>query len=546
MIFNNIKSEKDLDNLKRDVVKNDDLYRQILIIRKKLDFKRSAGEGRKKTKRFPTNAEMLALYREMVKNGEEKTSLLAEFYMRKIKTKSNSGIVSVSILTKPFLCPGKCIYCPTEKQMPKSYLSKEPAAARALRNNFDPYKQVYTRLKSLEMNGHSLDKVEIIVIGGTWSSYPDKYQKDFVSEVFRACNNYGNKKQIKKKEKNFVLLQKINEKAKSHIIGISIETRPDFINLKEIKKLRELGVTKVEIGVQHLDDSVLDANRRGISSDRVAEATAMLRANGFKIVYHMMLNLYDSSPKKDIKMFEQLFSDARFQPDMLKIYPCVLLKNTGPHKIWKKGEHSLYSDDKLRKVLKEVKKLIPTYVRVIRVIRDIPASYIIAGSKISNMRQFLMKDQKEEGWRCRCVRCREIREEDVKLNNIKLVKKTYIVSGGKEYFLSWEDVKNDKLVAFLRLFLPVQGQSLDGGVLGVLRGLAVIREIHTYGRLIPVAKVGNQSQHRGFGKSLMEEAEKISQKDGYSKIAVIAGVGTRDYYRKLGYKLKDTYMVKSL
>ena len=542
MIFKGIKTEADIEKLKRIISKDKVLYERVLRIKKKITFR--SRDYVYRTKPLPVNAEILALYKDMVKNGEEERLPEVELLLRKIKTKSNSGIVSVSLLTKPFACPGKCVYCPTEKGMPKSYLSKEPAASRALRNNFDPYKQVVTRLRALETNGHPIDKIEIIVIGGTWSYYPSKYQEEFISEVFRACNNYKRKGEIKKKSKTLTEIQRLNEKAKCRVIGLSVETRPDYINLDEIKRMRSLGVTKVEIGVQNLDDKVMLKNARGFSTETIAKATALLRLAGLKIVYHMMPNLYTSNYKKDVWMFKELFLNPLFYPDMLKIYPCVVLKNSSLYKIWQRGEFKAYSDKKLAKLLVEVKKGIPKFVRLIRVIRDIPADYIVAGSKISNLRQLLEADQIENNWKCKCIRCREIREAKIELKDLSLEKEEYETSVGREVFLSWEKKSTDKMATFLRLFLPLVFNKDD--TLPVLEDCAIIRELHTYGRLVPVAEKGKQSQHRGLGSSLIGEAEEISKKAGYRKMAIISGVGVRSYYRKLGYRLADGYMVKSL
>ena len=433
---------------------------------------------------------------------------------------------------------------PDREKDAQEFLSKEPAASRALRNNFDPYKQIIARLRALELNGHPIDKIEIIIIGGTWSYYPHKYQEEFISEIFRACNNYKKKRGIKKNTKPLNGLQKINESAKCRIIGLSVETRPDYINLAEIERMRKFGVTKVEIGVQNLDEDVLSANARGAGIGEVSKATALLRLAGFKIVYHMMPNLYTSTYKKDVWMFKELFSNPLFYPDMLKIYPCVVLKNSNLYKLWQKGKFKTYDDKKLARLLIEVKKNLPKFVRLIRVIRDIPSEYIVAGSKISNLRQILERDQKENNWKCKCIRCREIREGKIQIEKLKFEKEEYRTSVGKEVFLSWNDRSADKLVAFLRLFLP--GVSDKKEAPPALRGSAIVRELHTYGRMVPVAEKGIQSQHRGLGSSLIKEAEKISQEAGYKKMAVISGVGVRDYYRKLGYRLDGGYMVKSL
>src|SRR3989344_2356948 len=428
MIFQSIKTEKDLDKFKRRILADKSLYERLLDVRGQLHDPESklTPEGHFEPQnphlgpKMPTNAEILALYKAMVETGEETPSPAAELVMKKFKTRSNSGVAVVSLLTKPFPCPGRCTYCPTEERMPKSYLSKEPAAARALANDFDPYAQVTNRLRALAMNGHETDKIEMIVIGGTWSFYHPKYQEEFLAECYRACNNFGvpedrpacashADRQTKKGERSFAEIQTDNETAKTRIIGLSIETRPDYITKYEIERLRFLGVTKVEIGVQHLDDAVLKETKRDMKIAQVAEATERLRNAGFKVVYHMMPNLPGSTPERDIAMFGELFSGEDFHPDMLKIYPCAVLEGSELFDIWKNGGFTPYTDEELLRVLVGAKKQVPKYVRIIRVIRDIPATYIQAGSKISNLRQWLDRDMKENNWRCKCIRCREVR-----------------------------------------------------------------------------------------------------------------------------------------
>ena len=554
MIFDDIKTEEDLEHLKKKILREGgELYARIDRIRTRLNYpqnniipqnKFAPYVGKKKT---PSNAEMLELYRKMVEAGEQKHIPRVEGILKKIKTRSNSGVAVVSVLTKPFDCPGRCIYCPTEENMPKSYLSMEPAAARALANDFDPYRQVVNRLRALVVNGHPTDKIEMIVIGGTWSYYHPKYQEEFVAELFRACNNFDSDREIKKGELSLEALQKENENARCRIVGLSIETRPDYITSHELSRLRTLGVTKVEIGVQHTDDDVLRTVKRDMTSAQIAEATEKLRNAGFKVVYHMMPNLPGSSKEKDIKMFEKLFSGKDFQPDMLKIYPCMVLEKSELYDIWKSGGFRVYDDDELMEVLRKVKQNIPPYVRIIRVIRDIPATYIKAGSKISNLRQWLADDMKKNGWRCNCIRCREIRdgvfsEEDFELSHIEYETRT-----GKEMFLSFENKKAHTLAAFLRLRLPhAVPDDFYGDELAVLKDAALVRELHTYGQMKRVHEKGDQSQHVGLGKRLMERAEEIARESRYKKIAVISGVGVRGYYRKLGYELEGTYMVKYL
>ncbi len=565
MVFDNIRTESDVEKLKKRITKDAVLFARLLEIRKKMKYSRrgepasakGSGEAKEDSDAknssydMPTNAEVLGLYREMRASGEEPENPVLELALRKIKTKSNSGVAVVSLLTKPFPCPGKCTYCPTEANMPKSYLSKEPAAARALTNEFDPRKQITSRLEALITNGHAVDKIEIIIIGGTWSFYHSSYREYVIKECFRACNDFdpaaflnGENSSSESSELSLLELQRMNETSKCRIVGLSIETRPDYITPEEIRRLRNYGVTKVEIGVQHLDDNILAETKRDMTRADIARATELLRDAGIKVVYHMMPNLPGSDVKKDIEMFRELFLDGSgFQPDMLKIYPCMVLEGSELYEIWKAGNFRAYSDEELMEVLREAKKLVPPYVRILRVIRDIPADYVKAGSIISNMRQWLETDQKKFGWKCRCIRCREVREREVDVSGCSLIKREYRTLSGKEVFLSYEDEKKDILISFLRLRLPDKKKET---ALPILENSALVRELHTYGRLAPIHKEGKQGQHRGFGKLLLEEAEKLARENGYEKLAIISGVGVREYYRKLGYELEETYMVKKL
>ena len=558
MIFKGVTTNKTLDRCKRHLMKDEALYERILKIRREQSYsndgttiwkkvEKSLNSGERK---MPTNAEMSALYKEMIASGEEEYDQEVEDILRKIKVRSNSGVAVVSLLTKPYACPGRCIYCPTEANMPKSYLSKEPAAARALANEFDAYKQVTNRLRALEVNGHPIDKIEIISIGGTWSFYHKVYREEFITEIFRACNNYKLPETEKSEKKTRTLLeeQKINETAGCRIIGLSVETRPDYIDVDELNHMRYLGVTKVEVGVQHLDNKVLEYNQRDMTVESIEETTELMRDAGLKVVYHMMPNLPGSTPDMDKKMFGDLFNGKSHHPDMLKMYPCMVLEKSQLYNIWKEGDFEAYTDEQLLDVLVAAKKQVPAYVRIIRVIRDIPATYIKAGSKISNLRQVIEKHQKDNNWQCKCIRCREVRNEKVTLDEYKLERIDYETNEGKEVFMSFENKKEHKCASFVRLRLPngVNAKKFDGD-LEVLRDSAIVRELHTYGQLMPVKTAGKQSQHRGFGQRLMEEAERVAKEEGYKKIAVIAGVGVREYYKnKLGYHEDRTYMVKDI
>ncbi len=498
------------------------------------------------------NVELLRVYRRLAQKGRIKQNKKLELVLRKRKIRSLSGIVTVSVLTKPYPCPGKCLYCPTQKAVPKSYLRNEPAVMRAIANNFDPYNQVKMRLRSLETTGHPLDKIELIIIGGTWSYLPKQYQNWFIKRCFSAANEFGRRKP-RCKTRSLETIQKENEKTKCRIIGITIETRPDFISEKEIRQLRKLGVTRVELGVQSIYDNVLKLNQRGHGVKETIRATKLLKDAGFKVCYHIMPNLPSTTLKADQKMFHALFTNPDFQPDLLKIYPCVVLKEApGLYKMWRKGRYRPYTDQELINLLTAAKKEVPFYCRIARLIRDIPATEISAGSKISNLRQNLAAQLKKQGFSCCCIRCREIKGAYQKNIKLKLFRQDYNASGGKEIFLSFEDEKRKNLFALLRLRLPSQLFEKRKHFLPAVEQAAIIRELHTYGQLMPLVKSRVKKtaspQHKGLGLKLVKEAEKIAKKEfGLRKIAVIAGIGARDYYsRKAGYQLEDSYMTKQL
>lgn len=477
----------------------------------------------------PSNIGLLKAYHKLVKNKIVKKSPILEELLRTRPIRSLSGIVNISVLTKPYPCPGKCLYCPTEKGIPKSYVSGEPAVERAKKLNYDPYLQVRKRIEMLKLEGHPTDKIELRIVGGTWSYYPKKYQNWFIKKCFDAGN--------KKSSKDLKRAQKLNEMARHRIVGLSIETRPDFINLSEIQRLRGLGVTMVELGVQSIYDDVLKINLRGHGVKETIISTKLLKDAGFKVLYQMMPNLPGSNLKKDEKMFGELFSNPNFQPDLLKIYPCALLKEAPLYKWWKAGKYKPYTESQLINLVKKIKKKIPYYVRIQRITRDIPSQRILVGAaKISNLRQIIAREMEREGWQCRCIRCREVREKYEPKEKLYLYRQDYDASGGREIFLSFENKNRTKLYSLLRLRITSQNK-------------ATVREIHTYGQLYPLrGRVALISpQHKGLGKKLIKEAEKIAKKEfGLNKIAVISGVGVRNYWKKLGYKLKDTYMIKNL
>ncbi len=493
----------------------------------------------KKTGYMPKNSKVLKVYRQMVNKGSLEENQQMETLLRLKSVRSLSGIVPIAVLTKPYPCPGNCVYCPTQKDMPKSYLDDEPAVMRADMAGFDPHLQVSRRIKQLQATGHSVEKIELIVMGGTFTYLPWNYQKEFLKRCFDAANQ--------KESDSLDEAKKINETAENRIIGVTLETRPDEINPETIKKMRQLGGTRVEIGVQSIYNDVLQKVNRGHGVEETVEATRLLKESGFKICYHLMPDLPGSSLKRDLKMFETVFNDNRFKPDMIKIYPTVVTYQAELYKWFKQGKFEPYNDKELIKLITDIKeKSIPEWVRINRLGRDIPAGNIAAGTKISNIRQVVQKRLKQKNLVCHCIRCREIRKDYNPLEKIKYKKTAYTASGGDEYFLQYVNKKN-QLYALLRLRITEQIKENEKHFIPELQDAAIIRELHTYGLALPIKAGKKQSpQHKGLGRKLIKKAEKIVKEKGINKIAVISGIGVREYYRKLGYKQEGTYMVKEL
>ena len=491
-----------------------------------------------------SNIRLLKAYHNLLKIGMIKKNENLENLLRKRKIRSLSGVVVVSVLTKSFPCPGKCIYCPTEKGMPKSYLSGEPAAERAKRLKFNPYLQVQKRIESLKKQGHPTDKIELRIIGATFTVYPKNYKIWFISNCFVAANE---KRRILKNKSSWEILekeQKINEKAKQRIVGISIETRPDFVDEKEILNLRRLGVTMVELGIQTIFDDILEKCQRGHGVKEIILATKLLKNAGFKVMYQMMPNLPGSNLKRDLRCFQEIFKNPDFKPDWLKIYPTVVCKGSKLYQIWKRGKYKSYSDKNLIELLIKIKKDLPYWIRVARLFRDIPVQKIEAGCKISNLREIVKREMKKRGEVCHCIRCREVREEYEPKEKVYLFREDYNASGGKEIFLSYENKNRTKLFSFLRLRIT---RVRPVSIISALKNSAIIREIQTYGQMVPLGEKSLAPQHRGLGKKLIKKAEKIAKREfGLRKIVAISGIGARQYWRKLGYKLKDTYMIKKI
>ncbi|MFA5024392.1 MAG: tRNA uridine(34) 5-carboxymethylaminomethyl modification radical SAM/GNAT enzyme Elp3 [Patescibacteria group bacterium] len=509
----NIKNRDDLEAIKRSICKK---YRLAAIL----------------------NSDILKEYRLLLSAKQIKPLVNLEKLLRKRAIRTLSGIAPVAVLTKPYPCPGTCAYCPHESDVPASYLSNEPAVMRAIRCGYNPYKQVALRLKALENNGHEPTKIEIIVIGGTWSYLPTKYKYWYILNCFKAANDYEKKKidlknlyrqnlSLDNLKKLLIKEQNKNEKAKYKIIGLTLETRPDYINEKELREMRDLGCTRVEIGVQAVDDKILALNKRGHGVKEIADATKLLKQFGFKATYHLMPALPGATPKKDLELFKKLFSDERFQPDQIKFYPTVVTKGSLLYKWYRAGKYKPYSDQVLQQLIVDCKKNVPSYVRIIRLIRDIPEESIVAGNKITNLRQVMQ----QRGVKCNCIRCREVKDGKIGAAKINILK--YSASGGTEYFISADSFDGKVLYGFCRLRIGANSPIAP----------AIIRELHVYGELVPVGGE-KKVQHSGLGKKLLKEAEGLVRAAKAGKIAIISGVGVREYYRKLGYILNKGYMEK--
>ncbi|HCC21867.1 TPA: tRNA uridine(34) 5-carboxymethylaminomethyl modification radical SAM/GNAT enzyme Elp3 [Candidatus Uhrbacteria bacterium] len=497
----------------------------------------------------PPIRKLLSVYRELITTHPDLADPLFERLLIKARIRSLSGVAIITVLTKPYPCPGRCVYCPSEARMPKSYLSNEPAAMRALTYKFDPYHQVIGRLQALTNNGHPTDKIELIVKGGTWSAYRWDYRCEFIRRCFDACNDFTAHRH--KASFNLSTSQLRNESATQRIVGLTLETRPDFINSLEIARLRELGCTRIELGVQTINDKILTNCHRDHDSSAVIQATALLKNAGFKVDYHLMPQLPGATPKSDTKMLQEIFDNSDYRPDMIKIYPCAVLETAELYNWWKSGRYRPYSDAGLLETLIAIKKELPLYCRVSRVIRDIPSSSIMAGNSITSLRQNIEKEMKARGLSCRCLRCREVgrvaqTNPDILSIKPKLFDEIYEASGGTEHFLSFEDPKRRAVFAFCRLRLP-RGITDPQNLPTEIRDAALLRELHTYGHLVPIDNHSSGSaQHRGHGRQLMNQAEKLAREAGFKKMAVISGIGVRAYYRKLGYRRHGTYMIKKL
>ncbi len=494
-----------------------------------------------------------------------------------------SGVTPITIFTAPFPCPGRCIFCPNDDRVPKSYLADEPVSQRAMDSLFDPYLQTWTRLSAFRAIGHPTDKAEVIISGGTWSSYPEAYQRWFVSRCFEAMNDFGrsidNRDRIAQatdpaslgsidpalgattSRYNRALVtrrftgaqvppmdwpalrstQLANESGLCRCVGLSIETRPDRITHAEVVRLRRLGCTKVQIGCQSLSDEILALNQRGHKVAATRRAIRLLRQAGFKIMLHWMANLLGSTPEQDKRDFIRLFDDPDFRPDELKIYPCSLVENTALMDFYQKGEWRPYTHDELLDLLKTALVQTPYYCRLNRVIRDIGSNDIVVGNKMSNFREIAERTLVQEGLSSAEIRSREIRGQPFEIDRLKLRVSGYQTSIGEERFLQFVSEHN-RLAGFLRLSLP----QIQGFIPEIDRS-ALIREIRVYGASLSLGTHdSNVAQHRGLGQRLIQAAAQCTTESGFNALAVISAVGTRDYYRRLGFSDGELYQHQSL
>ena len=445
-------------------------------------------------------------------------------------TRTISGVAPVAVLTEPHPCPGECIFCPSPAQMPKSYLPDEPGAMRAASYEFDPYGQTAGRVGVMAELGHGVDKVELLILGGTWSCYPEEYQEWFVRRCLDALNGV--------EAHTLEEAQRLNERAVHRNVGLVVETRPDRIDPAEVRRLRWLGVTKVQLGVQSLDDEILARNRRGHTVAETRAAMRLLRLAGFKIVVHWMPNLLGATPETDLEDFRRLWDDPALRPDELKIYPTALLADTELYEHWQQGEYLPYDEETLVELLARCKRLIPPYCRVNRLMRDIPAPNIVAGVTKSNLRQIVQRRMAQEGTECQCIRCREVRGQEVDADALRLEWLDYETDGTRECFLTYVTPAG-QIAGFLRLSLPRDEPSI-----AELSGCAVVRELHVYGPALELgASRAGVAQHAGLGTRLLEEAQRIARREGFGRLAVIAAVGTRAYYRERGFEQGELYVI---
>ncbi len=480
--------------------------------------------------KIPRNHEILAAVPDS--GSDALRSLLV-----KKPAKTASGVAVIALMPMPYACPhGRCTYCPggVSQNTPNSYTASEPAALNAMENSYDPKKQILTKLDNLKACGHDASKTELVVVGGTFLFMPKEYQKNFVKSCYEALNGHGSPTLQDARDSNRF--------SPVRNVGLTIETKPDFCKKEHIDAMLEYGATRIEIGVQTLHDEVYRAVNRGHTYDDVVESFQAAKDSGYKIAAHMMPGLPGMTPEQDIADFGRLFADSDLRPDMLKIYPSLVIRDTPLYRDYVRGRYRPYDQDEMIHVLAEAKKAVPPWVRIMRVQREISPDDIVAGPRSGNLRQLVLDRLKSQGAKCLCIRCREIRLEKCDMDNISLRARRYDSSGGQEAFLSYED-ESDSIYGFLRLRRPCMPHRRE-----ITPDSCIIRELHVYGRTVRVGgQARGHAQHSGLGKNLVKEAERLSQEEyDARKILVISAAGTKPYYERLGYKNDGPYMAKEL
>ncbi|MDI3482963.1 MAG: elongator complex protein 3 [Candidatus Methanomethylophilaceae archaeon] len=471
--------------------------------------------------RVPSNSEILGQL-----DASQRKRLRPLLMNKPVRTLS--GVVAVAAMTSPYPCPhGRCAFCPggVEGGSPQSYTGKEPAARRGARNDFDPYRQVSDRLRQLRSIGHDTDKVDLIIMGGTFTSRDPVYQEDFVKGCFDAMNGLPSHSL---EEAHF-----LNEFAPHRCVGMTLETRPDAFGDEQLARALRLGTTRVEFGVQILDDEVLMAMNRGHGVDAVRDASCRAKEAGLKVCYHLMPGLPGSGMDKDLASMRRIFDDSDFRPDMLKIYPTLVIKGTPLYKMWEEGTYRPYSLEEGVELVAEMKAMVPEYVRIQRIQRDIPAPEIEAGIYKGDLRMLARQRLEETGRSCRCIRCREVGQLGRTLDpekNIVQKETVYEASRGWEHFITLE--QDDAIIGYVRMRINSDDQ-------------AAVRELKVFGRASPLGEEG-EWQHRGFGQRLLHVAETTAVEEGASSVRVTSGVGVRPYYASLGYERRGPYMEKQL
>lgn len=490
---------------------------------------------------FVAKHTLVYVYRQLVEQGEwqDDPKLMEKIRMKPVRTLS--GVTTVTVLTCDYPCPGECVFCPTEKDLPKSYLSLEPGAKRGLEHQFDPFRQVASRLQALNEVGHPTDKIELLILGGSWSAYPRDYQEWFVRRCFDALN--GRNPADEAPQDTLIEAHQYNVDGAHRNVGLVVETRPDLITAEELAWYRYLGVTKVQIGAQSMNNAILKLNKRGHTAEQTLDAMRLLRAGGFKVVLHWMPNLLGADLASDKQDFAVLWQENACCPDEIKIYPCQLLENSDLYQYWLDGKYHPYTEDELLALLCDLKITIPRYCRVNRVIRDIPSTLVVEGSRNTSLRQNAQKTLESRGLTCNCIRCREVRGEKILLDALDFDDLVYQAADAEEHFLSF-NTPEDKIAGYLRLSLPRHDNLLN---LPDLQKTAIIREVHVYGQSLEVGQEMNgAAQHSGLGKALIQKAEEIAAGAGFKRLAVISAVGTRAYYQKRGFLMGELYMVKAV